>query len=135
MNPKLFLDTNIVIDFIQQRPYEIESTNKLFNAAEENLVELFICESTIVNTWYITGLDKQILRLLPLIHLLQTQARIIEKAFQSTFRDKEDAVLYYTAVENRMNYFISRDKKDFKKYTVQELKVFSPIAIMKMLEL
>jgi predicted nucleic acid-binding protein len=134
MNPKLFMDTNIIIDFIEQRPYEIDSTNKLFRAAEENLVEVYICESTVVNTWYITGLDGQILKLLPLVHLLQTQTRIIERALLSSFKDKEDAVLYFTALENKMDYFITRDEKDFKKHILRDLKTLSPKALVKHLE-
>lgn len=135
MNPKIFLDTNIIIDFIEQRPFEIEATNKLFKAAEENLVEIFICESTVVNTWYITGLDKQILRLLPLVHLLHTQSRIIEKAFLSPFKDKEDAVLYFTAMENKMDCFVTRDAKDFKKHSTSELIAVSPKLAVKQMQL
>ncbi len=41
--------------------------------------------------------------------------KIIQLAIASDFNDFEDAIQYYTALENNITTLITRDLKDFKK--------------------
>ncbi len=55
-----------------------------------------------------------------------TQAICISKttlknALQSSFKYKVDAILYYGVLENKIDYFIIRNKKDFIKYIDKNL--------------
>jgi hypothetical protein len=36
-------------------------------------------------------------------------------SLNSDFKDKEDGIQYFTAVENQMDFFITRDKNGFKR--------------------
>lgn len=40
--------------------------------------------------------------------------KILELALASDFKDFEDAIQYYTALENHLDIIISRNKKDVK---------------------
>jgi len=128
---KLFADTNIIIDLIEQRPHDITSVNKIFKASEENKIEIFVSESVLINALYVTGLDQQLYLLMPLVHLITISHSAFQKALLSSFKDKEDAILYYGALENRMNNFITRNVKDYKKHSVADLPVLSPTEFLK----
>ena len=41
--------------------------------------------------------------------------KILELALSSDFSDFEDAIQYYTALDNKLEIIITRNKKDFKK--------------------
>jgi len=61
---KLFIDTNILIDFIEQRPFDIKNTNRLFLMAQNHETELYTSESVITTAFYITRLAEQIEKVL-----------------------------------------------------------------------
>lgn len=121
----IFVDTNILIDFILQRPFDIESTNRLFLLAQNHEVNLHTSESPLLTTNYITNQPAQIEKLIFLLKVICIPGTIIQSAFGSNFKDKEDAVLYYGALNSKMDYFITRNERDFKKYAVKQLPVIS----------
>ena len=50
-----------------------------------------------------------------LLHVLTIDEKIVELALSSGFRDFEDAVQYYSALEENLEYLITRNKEDYKK--------------------
>lgn len=126
MAPKLFADTNIFIDFIAQRPFQLNYTNAIFSNAENMQLTILITESVIINGLYITGRKEEIKKALLLVNLISISKTYLLRALNSEFRDKEDAILYYGAIENKADYFVTRNKKDFIKYANSFLHVLSP---------
>ena len=55
------------------------------------------------------------------------------QAISSPFKDKEDALQYYTALNYGADYFITRNIPDYKKATLR-LPVMTPAKFMKSLE-
>ena len=54
------------------------------------------------------------------------------RALESGFTDTEDAVQYYTALENTdIDYFITTNTKDFKK-AISPLSILTPTAFMQL---
>ncbi len=49
-----------------------------------------------------------------LIEVLPMDDKIITLSLESDFKDFEDAIQYYTAVENQIDIIITRNLKDFK---------------------
>ena len=45
--------------------------------------------------------------------------KIIQLAIASDFNEFEDAIKYYTALENNITTLITRDLKDFKKASIK----------------
>jgi predicted nucleic acid-binding protein len=50
--------------------------------------------------------------------------KIINLSLDSEFKDFEDAIQYYTAVENNLDLIITRNLKDFKQSKVPVLTAF-----------
>jgi predicted nucleic acid-binding protein len=125
MRTKVFVDVNIVIDLIEKREFELEFTKSIFLLAEQNNIEVYISESVISNALYITNLPKQLNLLLEIVNTINISREILKKALESDFKDKEDAILYYGALDNKMDYFITRNKKDFIKFSEKNLPVLS----------
>ncbi|MEM6812948.1 MAG: hypothetical protein AAF600_00985 [Bacteroidota bacterium] len=58
--------------------------------------------------------------------IISTNKSVILKAIQLPFRDKEDACQYYTALYNNIDYFVSRNKKDYERYA-SVLAIYTPL--------
>ena len=122
---KVFADTNILIDFIEQRPFDIEYTNRLFLLAQNHELEIYTSESVISTAYYISRQAEQIEKALYLLKIICTPAGILQTAFNSSFKDKEDAILYFGALNAGMNYFLTRNESDFKKHALKQLPVLN----------
>ena len=129
MANKIFLDTNIIIDFIIKREFELKSTEQIFNSIHKYELEAYISESVISTTIYLLRQEKidtlEVLRdLCKFIHVAPFNRNILYMSIEK-FSDTEDGLLYFLASHNRMNYFITRNKKDFV-YTIPSLPVLTP---------
>lgn len=131
---KLFVDTNIIIDMLSHREPFYDESADLFSLADRNLIELSISSLTVANISYIllrqieTKKAKEILRKLRLIvNILPLDDKIIGVALNDdSFKDFEDGLQYFTAIENNQDFIITRNLKDFKtsKLPVMTAKQF-----------
>lgn len=120
---KLFLDTNIVIDLLARREPFYEEAAILFTMADKQQIQLFVSALTFANTNYILLHEmkpeeaKLILRKLKLIvQVLSLDEKIVGLSLNDNdFKDYEDAMQYYTALENGADAIITRNLKDFQK--------------------
>ena len=109
---------------------------KLINLVEEGLYNGYTSSIVFSNTYYIQrkliGHEVSInflknLRLLLMV--LNVDDSIIEKALESEFKDFEDAIQYFTAIENQMDCIITRNVKDYKKSIIP---IYTPTELLKM---
>ena len=123
---KVFIDTNIIIDLLAKRePFYLESL-KLFSLADSNKISLTISALSIVNTHYILNDimklkdSRSILgKFKVLVHSYELTDKIIDLALNDLkFKDFEDGIQYYTALESQSNSIITRNLKDFKHATI-----------------
>jgi predicted nucleic acid-binding protein len=120
---KLFLDTNIIIDLLSERQPFYNEAAMIFSLADKKEIELSVSALSFATTNYILLQSKkpddakQILRKLKLIvKVLCLDDKIVELALNdSNFKDFEDGLQYYTALENGLDALITRNLKDFKK--------------------
>ena len=127
---KLFTDTNVVLDLLQYREPWIDDTLVLFQLAKDREVELIVSDLTFVNVVYIAGknFDKQKLRetligLKKLVTVIPMCNTCIDQALSDDFNDFEDAVQYYAAKREQVDFILSRDEKGFKKSDISVLNV------------
>ncbi len=129
---KIFLDTNIVLDVLDdKRPFH-SSAAELYRIIEESEVKGFISESVLTTTDYILQKvatkeirTSMISHLLGLLEVLPCNTQICNKALQSNFSDLEDAILYQIALSGGIEYFITNDGKALKKLSLPTLQVIS----------
>ena len=117
---KIFVDTNIVLDLLEKREGFFEEAQELFTLADQKKVELFVSALTIANVHYLLFKNlrmearKAISKFKVLLEVLPIDDKILELSLVSDFSDFEDAIQYYSAIENGMDVIITRNKKDFK---------------------
>ncbi|MEO8110659.1 MAG: PIN domain-containing protein [Ginsengibacter sp.] len=137
----LFIDTDIVLDIVLEREEFFENSSKIFRLFEDGEVLLFTSPTIIINAQYIGQrlIAKEKCRstinyLLNYFIILEANINVIRKAYQSKFADIEDAVQYYTAIQDdQINYFITRNIKDFKPGG-SHLPVITPSQYLKLLK-
>ncbi len=117
---KIFLDTNVIIDFLTDRkPFSIEAA-KIFELSEKKELLIYISSLSVNNINYIVGrlLSKEeaknlIKRLLPLVVILPIGGTTIERSIASEFKDFEDGLQNFCAEEGNIKTVITRDIKDY----------------------
>ena len=118
---RILVDTNIVLDLLAKRTEFFTEAQELFTLSDKNKVALYVSSLTFANTYYILSqkmklenVRKVLRKLKILVQILPMDDKIIDLALDSDFRDFEDAIQYYTAIENDLNIIITRNLKDFK---------------------
>lgn len=135
---QIFIDTNVIIDFLADRKPFSDYAAMLFQLAKENKIKVHISAISFNNTYYIlrkVTSHKNTLNLLSEIEeyvgIQETNREIIRKAIKSNFKDFEDAIQYLSAIQiGNIDIITTRDLKDFKK---SELPVLSPETTIKLL--
>ncbi|MFV0390402.1 MAG: type II toxin-antitoxin system VapC family toxin [Paludibacteraceae bacterium] len=117
----LLIDTNIIIDLLAKRMDFYQEAQELFTLADDSEVNLYISSLTFANTHYVLTKElnadearKVLIKFKLLVTILPLDDRILELALSSDFNDFEDGIQYYTALENKLEIIITRNKKDFK---------------------
>lgn len=122
----IFLDTNIVIDFLADRkPFSLDAA-RLFNFSVLGKVKLYISAVSYNNIYYILRQSLSNSETIKLLEELSEMAEIadvtkgvIKKSLKTDFKDFEDAIQYYCALSlNKIDFIVTRDTKDFKKSTI-----------------
>jgi len=118
---KILVDTNIVIDLLTQRNEFYRPASRLFTLSDNKEIILSISSLTFANTYYLITKElnaqkaKEILRKFKLlVNILSMDDKIIDLSLNSNFKDFEDAIQYYTAIEHKIDIIITRNLKDFK---------------------
>ena len=135
---QIFIDTNVIIDFLADRQPFSDYAAMIFQLAKDGKIGVHISAISFNNTYYIlrkVTSHKNALKLLSEIEeyigVQETNRKIIKKAMKSDFKDFEDAIQYFSAVQiGNIDIIATRDLKDFKK---SELPVLSPETTIKLL--
>ena len=118
---KIYLDTNIVLDLLANRMPFYTDAAELFSLADKKKLILSISSLCLADTHYILARQnpelevRKILRKFKvLVTVLALDDKISDLALNSEFKDFEDAIQYFTAIENDQELIITRNQSDFK---------------------
>lgn len=135
---KVFLDTNIVIDFLGERVPFYESAAKILTLADKKIIKIFTSPITFSTAYYIlakyegskTALEKiRKFKLLCSTSIMDDE--VIEKAIHSDFTDFEDALQYFSTIATNCAIIITRNEKDFKHALIPVLNPESYLETLK----
>ncbi len=122
MKHKVFVDTDIIYDMLAERQPHYQAAAKLFTLSDEGKILIFISALTVANIHYLISKQlssdeaKQIIRKFKLlVNIVPINEKIIDLALNSDFKDFEDAIQYYCALENDIELLLTRNLKDYKK--------------------
>ena len=119
---RLFIDTNIVLDLLAEREPFYVAAAKLFSLADKEEATLIVSSLTFANTNYILTkmkgaiLAREILTKFKVLVIVGALTdKIVELSLNDkSFKDFEDGLQYYTALEHQADIIITRNLKDFK---------------------
>jgi len=118
---KLFIDSDILIDLLAKRTY-YEEALKLLSIITENKAKAYTTPLVLANVNYIITKfgnkqksRKALKTLRKNIAILTMDEKVFDKALDSSFPDFEDALQYFSAVNQDIDFIITRNKKDYSK--------------------
>ena len=127
---KALVDTNVIIDLLAKRESHYLHSSQIFSLADKNKIQLVISALSIANSHYLLNdvmklkNSREVIgRFKVLVSTHELSDKIIELALNDkSFRDFEDGIQYYTALEANCKAIITRNIKDFKKSKIPVLK-------------
>ncbi len=132
----VLIDTDVLLDFFfDRKPFETYST-QILNQCAENEIKGYATPVIISNVYYLLRKTakhdviieklKQLLQIIDIIHM--DKASVVN-ALNSEFKDFEDALQNFSAMENgKISIILTRNIKDFK---TSDLAVLTPETFLK----
>jgi len=127
---RLFIDTNVMLDFLGERDPFYISAAKIATLADKRSLQIIVSAMSYATiSYFLTkyyGLEKtkdKLRKFKVISEICELDEVIIEKGLNSNFSDFEDSLQYFSALRTECDIIITRNGKDFKK---SEIPVMSP---------
>lgn len=125
MSKRIFIDTNIMLDFLGERKPFYEPIAKIATLAEKKKLTMVVSPISFATVNYFLvkfenqKIAREKLRKFKIIsEICSLDDRTIEKGLNSSIKDFEDALQYFSASESECEIIITRNGKDFKKSSI-----------------
>ncbi|MEW6196525.1 MAG: PIN domain-containing protein [Bacteroidota bacterium] len=125
---ELFIDSDIILDLLAKREPHYKPVARLFTLIDQNKIIAYTSPLIFANLHYLLKKQttnllalKSLRKLKTLINILPIDERVIEQSLNSEFNDFEDAIQYFTAVNNGITLIITRNKVDYKRSKIYVL--------------
>ena len=127
---KVFFDTNIMIDVIGRREQFCKPSMQIMSLADKGLIRIFVsalsyATASFILRKYNKELDivTEFSKFMKITTATLVDSSMVEQSVKSEFKDFEDAMQYFSAKHENVDYIITRNKKDF---AVSDIPVFEP---------
>lgn len=125
MIPRLFIDTNVMMDFLGERVPHYESIAKVATLADKGKIKMVVSAFSYPTIYYLltkfesSANVKEKLRKFKIIsEISDLDEIIIEKGLASDFIDFEDALQFHCALKADCDILLTRNAKDFKESSI-----------------
>ena len=126
MMKNIFIDCNIIIDWLTDRPPYSEYAKYLIAEIENKKFNAFISPLILAYVYYIVKqtYNKQVAfgfiqESLKYFNICDLTKRIVIESVQNKYKDFEEDIHYHTAKSNKIDVIITRNKKDFIKNSIK----------------
>jgi predicted nucleic acid-binding protein len=135
----IFIDTDVVIDFLVDRKPFSDFSEQIFSLGELNKLRIYISSLTFSNSYYILRkyaahnkvVDK-LKKIAAITRIIEVNGKCVNLALQSSFRDFEDALQYFSAMQlDNIDVIITRNVKDYKE---SELPIMTSETYLKLIK-
>ncbi|MBL0293620.1 MAG: PIN domain-containing protein [Saprospiraceae bacterium] len=138
MEYKIFMDSDVVIDFFTDRDPHVNPASELFELNEQGIIKIFLSAVSINNIYYIVrrflGHKKAIQvieSLTEMTEIIGTTKNEILQALKNDFSDYEDSIQYSSALTiQKLDAIITRNIKDYKN---SKIAVMTPHSFIQMI--
>ena len=125
---KVFLDTNIIIDYFDSKREHYLPAAILFDLALKGRLELTVCAQSFITAFYVLSkfytkeeLYMSMRSLYGLCGISPVDASIIEQALALESIDFEDSVQYLSSHTANADTIITRDERGFNDFPIQHI--------------
>lgn len=129
---RVYVDTNVLIDFVCQYDVFVEPANKLMALGCMGKIKLQTSALSYVTTMYVAhkygyqNVKESLMALTQFLDVQDLQAKTVVEMLSSDWKDYEDATQNQTALLSNADCIVTRNKKDFSLsslpiYTANEL--------------
>lgn len=122
---RIFLDTNVILDLLGERIPFFDSIAKVATLADQKKLTLIVSPLSFATIDYVLNkyeTSESVLNKLRKFKIIcevcEVNEETIDKALNSSFKDFEDAVQYFTAIQSNCSMILTRNGKDFKHSTI-----------------
>ncbi|MGB5943550.1 MAG: PIN domain-containing protein [Leeuwenhoekiella sp.] len=122
MSFRIFIDTNVMLDFLGERKPYYEPIAKIATLAEKKNLKMVVSPISFATVNYFISkfenkeVAREKLRKFKIIcEICPLDEYTIEKGLNSSIADFEDALQYFSATEANCQIIITRNGKDFKE--------------------
>ncbi len=119
---QILLDTNIVLDLLARRMPFYNDAAELFSLADKKTIRLSLSSLSLANIHYVLKKLKpeqearNIIRNFKiLVQVLSCDNKIVDLALNSDFKNFEDAIQYFTAIENDKELIVTRNMSGYSE--------------------
>lgn len=120
---KILIDTDVILDFFFDRQPFAEHATEIFLLCENKQIQGFTTPVIISNTYYLLKktakheiIIEKLKQLLNIIGILEMNNDVVIEALNSKFKDFEDALQNFAAVNHgEIKIIITRNVRDFQK--------------------
>lgn len=117
----IFIDTDIVLDLLAKRKSFYVPAAHLFTLADRGKIDINVSALTFATLFYLltkeNGQEKAkkiLFKFKSIVTVLPVDDKIIELALSSEFKDFEDGIQYFCAIENKCAAILTRNLTDYK---------------------
>ena len=125
---KVFLDTNIILDFYDESRGHYMPSAIVFDLAVKGKIQLSVCSQSFITVFYLLRkvYDKDTLymsmkSLFKLCQVSSVDRTVIEKALSREGYDFEDTVQYFSCKTIDADIILTRDKNGFKEFDIRHI--------------
>ena len=132
----VLIDTDVIMDFFFAREPFVEHASEVFLLCENNSIKGYATPVIISNVYYLLRkiskheiIVEKLKQLLSIIDILEMDKNIVLDALNSNFKDFEDALQNFSAINNgTISTILTRNIKDFQ---TSKLAIFTPEIYLK----
>lgn len=136
MVSKIFVDSDVIIDFFTDREPFANPASKIFELNESGLIQIYISAVSLNNIYYIVrkfighkDTIKIVEELVEITEIIGTTKKEIVQALKNDFKDYEDSVQYSSALNIKgLEAIVTRNTKDYAK---AKLPIFTSDSFIK----
>ena len=137
---KLFLDTNVLIDFILERQKFYPAAATIISYALEGKVKICVSSMSIVTTNFICvercdmplesfRMKMDFLR--DFLEICSVDESDVYQSYDKEWKDFEDGVQYFSAKRNGADYLVTRNTKDFEENDLKVLDLEDACSLLR----
>lgn len=125
MIPRLFIDTNVMMDLLGERIPHYDSIAKIATLADKGKIKMVVSAFSYPTVYYLLSKfesSEKVTEKLRKFRIISEMSDLdeitIDKGLASDFKDFEDALQYHCALKADCDILLTRNAKDFKESSI-----------------